>query len=165
MRCMEFIFRLVLEAFYIFMNTPVTFQGVMTIVWFNLTFQASQDESIKQKESLSNELRCLRGELQQVRDDRDRQVTQVQILTAELVKYEECTGKTSVELDNLTIKLNALEVCFVTNLYTIYVCQPSTIVRFWTLFQETCSSQREQIRILQHQLVAANEKLKVMLIV
>jgi kinesin family protein C1 len=47
-----------------------------------------------------------------VRDDRDRQVTQVQILTAELVKYEECTGKTSVELDNLTIKLNALEVCF-----------------------------------------------------
>jgi hypothetical protein len=68
-----------------------------------------------------------------VRDDRDRQVTQVQILTAELVKYEECTGKTSVELDNLTIKLNALEVCFVTNLYTIYICLPSTIVRFGTL--------------------------------
>ncbi|XP_059437281.1 kinesin-like protein KIN-14C [Corylus avellana] len=99
------------------------------------SFKASQDESIKQKESLSNELRCLRGELQQVRDDRDRQVTQVQTLTAELVKYEECTGKTCAELDNLTIKLNALE--------------------------ETCSSQREQICILQHQLAAANEKLKI----
>lgn len=68
-----------------------------------------------------------------MRDDRDRQVTQVQTLTAELVKYEECTGKTCAELDNLTIKLNALEVCFVTNLYTTYIYLPSTVVRFWTL--------------------------------
>ncbi|KAF5472875.1 hypothetical protein F2P56_009543 [Juglans regia] len=96
--------------------------------------KASQDEFIKQKESLSNELRCLRGELQQVRHDRDHQVTKVQALTAEVVKYEEFTGKSCVELDNLTIKSNALE--------------------------ETCSSQREQIRILQQQLAAANEKLK-----
>ncbi|KAG2697865.1 hypothetical protein I3760_07G125000 [Carya illinoinensis] len=98
------------------------------------SFKASQDEFIKQKESLSNELRCLRGELQQVRHDRDHQVTKVQALTAEVVKYEEFTGKSCVELDNLTIKSNALE--------------------------ETCSSQREQIRILQQQLAAANEKLK-----
>lgn len=66
---------------------------------------------IKQKESLSNELRCLRVELQQVRDDRDRQVTQMQALTAEIVKYKEFTGKSCAELDNLTIKSNALEVC------------------------------------------------------
>ncbi|KAF5474668.1 hypothetical protein F2P56_006549 [Juglans regia] len=98
------------------------------------SFKASQDESIKQKELLSNELRCLRGELNQVRDDRDRQVTRVQALTAEVVKYEEFTGRSCVELDNLTLKSNALE--------------------------ETCSSQREQIRILQQQLTAANEKLK-----
>lgn len=98
------------------------------------SFKASQDEVIKQKESLSNELRCLRVELQQVRDDRDRQVTQVQALTAEVLKFKEFTGKSCAELDNLTIKLNALE--------------------------ETCSSQREQIRTLQHQLTAANEKLK-----
>ncbi|KAG7962730.1 hypothetical protein I3843_09G079700 [Carya illinoinensis] len=96
--------------------------------------KASQDESIKQKELLSNELRCLRGELNQVRDDRDRQVTRVQALTAEVVKYEEFTGRSCVELDNLTLKSNALE--------------------------ETCSSQREQIRTLQQQLTAANEKLK-----
>ncbi|KAL4628593.1 hypothetical protein ACB092_05G251000 [Castanea dentata] len=98
------------------------------------SFKASQDEVIKQKESLSNELRCLRVELQQVRDDRDRQVTQMQALTAEIVKYKEFTGKSCAELDNLTIKSNALE--------------------------ETCSSQREHIRTLQHQLTAANEKLK-----
>ncbi|KAG6695116.1 hypothetical protein I3842_09G079900 [Carya illinoinensis] len=98
------------------------------------SFKASQDESIKKKELLSNELGCLRGELNQVRDDRDRQVTRVQALTAEVVKYEEFTGRSCVELDNLTLKSNALE--------------------------ETCSSQREQIRTLQQQLTAANEKLK-----
>ncbi|KAG2688117.1 hypothetical protein I3760_09G079300 [Carya illinoinensis] len=98
------------------------------------SFKASQDESIKKKELLSNELGCLRGELNQVRDDRDRQVTRVQALTAEVVKYEEFTGRSCVELDNLMLKSNALE--------------------------ETCSSQREQIRTLQQQLTAANEKLK-----
>jgi kinesin family protein C1 len=73
---------------------------------------ASQDESFKQKESLSNELRCLRGELQQVRDDRDRQVTDVHALTAELEKFKECAGKSFEEVDNLTIKSKALEVCY-----------------------------------------------------
>ncbi|XP_057963055.1 kinesin-like protein KIN-14C [Malania oleifera] len=96
--------------------------------------RASQDEAIKQKEALVNEVACLRGELQQVRDDRDRQVEQLQALTAEVVKYKENTGKSFAELDNLTIKSNALE--------------------------ETCSCQREQLRVLQHQLDAANEKLK-----
>lgn len=98
------------------------------------SLKASQDELIKQKELLSNELRCLRGELQQVRDDRDRQVTHVQDLTAEVLKFKESTGKSCVELDNLTIKTNALE--------------------------EICSSQSEHIQILQQQLAAANEKLK-----
>lgn len=46
-----------------------------------------------------------------MRDDRDRQVTQVQALTAEVVKYKDFTGKSCAELDNLTIKSNALEVC------------------------------------------------------
>ncbi|KAJ4703279.1 Kinesin-like protein [Melia azedarach] len=96
--------------------------------------RASQDEAIKQKESLVNEVRCLRGELQQVRDDRDRQVVQVQALTAEIVKYQERTGKSLTELDCLTTKSKSLE--------------------------ETCSSQREQIRLLEIKLAAANEKLK-----
>ncbi|KAK9267120.1 hypothetical protein L1049_009539 [Liquidambar formosana] len=96
--------------------------------------RASQDEAVKQKEALVNDVACLRGELQQVRDDRDRQLIQVQMLTTEALKYKESTGKSFAELDILTIKSNALE--------------------------ETCSSQREQLHILQHQLAAANEKLK-----
>ncbi|KAL6990853.1 hypothetical protein U1Q18_008976 [Sarracenia purpurea var. burkii] len=96
--------------------------------------RASQDEAVKQKETLSNEVGCLRGELQQVREDRDRQLIQVQALTAEMLKYKESTGKSVAELDSLTLKSSALE--------------------------ETCSSQREQICILQHQLAAATERLK-----
>ncbi|XP_042482259.1 kinesin-like protein KIN-14C isoform X2 [Macadamia integrifolia] len=96
--------------------------------------RASQELAIKQKEALMNEVGCLRGELQQVRDDRDRQLLQVQTLSAEVVKYQEITGKSTAELDNMTIKSSALE--------------------------DTCSSQREQILILQLQLAAANEKLQ-----
>ncbi|XP_043689959.1 kinesin-like protein KIN-14C isoform X2 [Telopea speciosissima] len=96
--------------------------------------RASQEEAIKQKEALVNEVGSLRGELQQVRDDRDRQLLQVQTLSVEVVKYQESTGKSSAELDNMMIKSSALE--------------------------DTCSSQRDQIQILQHQLAAANEKLQ-----
>ncbi|XP_062087449.1 kinesin-like protein KIN-14C [Humulus lupulus] len=95
---------------------------------------ASRDDAIKQKELLVNELKCIRVELQQVRDDRDRQVKQVQALIAEAEKYKEFSGKSVAELDNLTFRTNALE--------------------------DTCSSQRERIRTLEHQLAAANEKLK-----
>ncbi|XP_010247011.1 PREDICTED: kinesin-like protein KIN-14D [Nelumbo nucifera] len=99
-----------------------------------ISSRASRDEAIKQKEALTAEVGCLRGELQQVREDRDRQLAQVQALTAEIVKYEESTGKSSAELDKLIVKSNALE--------------------------DTCSSQREQIQILRRQLAAANEKLQ-----
>ncbi|KAF2303618.1 hypothetical protein GH714_020176 [Hevea brasiliensis] len=96
--------------------------------------RASQDEAMNQKESLVNEVKCLRGELQQVRDDRDRQTAQVQALTAEVLKYKESTGKSFAEIDNLMAKTKSLE--------------------------ETCSTQRERIHLLEHQLTAANEKLK-----
>ncbi|KAA8519950.1 hypothetical protein F0562_014140 [Nyssa sinensis] len=96
--------------------------------------RASQDEALKQKEALGKEVGCLRGELQHLREDRDKQLTQVQALTAEIVKYKESTGKSVEELDSLKVKSIALE--------------------------ESCCSQREQIHILQHQLAAANEKLK-----
>ncbi|PIA50810.1 hypothetical protein AQUCO_01200221v1 [Aquilegia coerulea] len=98
------------------------------------SFRDSRDEALKQRDALHTELSCTKSELQQIKDDRDCQLLQVQNLTAELVKYKEFTGKSSVELDNLTIKSKALE--------------------------EACSSQKEEIRILQHQLAAANEKLK-----
>ncbi|KAJ8422539.1 hypothetical protein Cgig2_032172 [Carnegiea gigantea] len=96
--------------------------------------RASQDELTKQKEVLVTELNCLRGELQQVREDRDRLHLQVYLLISEIERYKESTGKSVAELDNLMIKSNALE--------------------------ETCASQKEQLCILQHQLAAANEKLK-----
>ena len=75
-------------------------------------FQASQDEAVCQKESLVNDVRCLRGELQQVRDDRDHQVSRLQALSAEIVKYRETTGKSLAELELLATKSKSLEVCW-----------------------------------------------------
>ncbi|RZB95552.1 kinesin-like protein KIN-14C [Glycine soja] len=99
-----------------------------------VSLTVSQDEAIKQKEILANELKCLREELKQIRDDRDCQLGQVHALTGEIAKYKEYTGKTCTQLDTLMIKTNALE--------------------------ETCSSQKEQIHILQQQLFAEKEKFK-----
>ncbi|XP_065879119.1 kinesin-like protein KIN-14C [Euphorbia lathyris] len=96
--------------------------------------RASQDEALNQKEILASEVKCLRGELQQVRGDRDRQAAQVQSLSAEVAKYQESTGKSFAEIDSLMAKSKSLE--------------------------ETCSAQREQIHLLEHQLTAAREKLK-----
>ena len=74
--------------------------------------QASQDDAVKQKETLMNEVKCLRGELQQVRDDRDCKASQVHALSAEIVKYKESAGKSFQELDNLIMKTKSLEVSF-----------------------------------------------------
>lgn len=62
------------------------------------------------KESLGSEIVILRGELQQVREDRDRQLSEVQELTATVAKYKESTGKSVAMLDSLTLKSDALEV-------------------------------------------------------
>ncbi|KAL9392623.1 hypothetical protein Peur_016543 [Populus x canadensis] len=96
--------------------------------------RTAQDEALNQKDTLANEVKCLRGELQQVREDRDRQVAQVQVLTSDVVKYKESTGESCAKLEYLMEKTKSLE--------------------------ETCSSQREQICLLEHQLTATNEKLK-----
>lgn len=58
------------------------------------------------------ELRCLREELKQMRDDRDRHQAHANALIGEFTKYKECTGKSFAQLDTLTIKTNALEVCY-----------------------------------------------------
>ncbi|WOL03427.1 kinesin-5-like isoform X4 [Canna indica] len=96
--------------------------------------RSSQQEAVKLKEELNKELSCLRGELQQVRDGRDQALAQAESLAVEVANYKEITGKSSKDLDVITTKTIALE--------------------------ETCASQREQIRLLQHQLAASNEKLK-----
>ncbi|XP_020269120.1 kinesin-like protein KIN-14H [Asparagus officinalis] len=96
--------------------------------------RSSQQEAIKLKEELRKEVGCLRAELQQVRDDRDHQLSQVQSLSIELANYKELTGKTSKELDTITTTRTTLEA--------------------------TCSSQKERIQLLESQVEAANEKLK-----
>ncbi|KAJ0972431.1 hypothetical protein J5N97_020390 [Dioscorea zingiberensis] len=96
--------------------------------------RTSLQDALKQKEDLKKEVYFLRSELQQVRDHCEYQLAQVQALTSEIANYKELTGKSSKELDNIMAKTDALE--------------------------ETCSSQRVQIQSLQHQLAAANEKLK-----
>lgn len=68
------------------------------------------DEAVRLKESLVDEVKCLREELHRVREDRDRQVLEVQALTTDLLKFKEKTGQSFMELDNLTIKSNALQV-------------------------------------------------------
>ncbi|KAI7745037.1 hypothetical protein M8C21_000016 [Ambrosia artemisiifolia] len=94
----------------------------------------SRDDAIKQKEAAKKEVDILRGELQQVREDREKQLSLVQELTSELKTCKEQTGRTVAEVDNLILKSSALE--------------------------DTCSSQRDQISLLQNQLAAATQKLK-----
>ncbi|CAN0852508.1 Kinesin-like protein KIN-14C [Linum grandiflorum] len=98
--------------------------------------KTSRDEAVSQKNNLENELKGVRGDLQQARDDRDRQLAQVQALTAELLKYQENSGKLFAEIDVVTEKTKSLE--------------------------ETCSSQRQHISLLEQKLSAANEKLKIL---
>lgn len=65
---------------------------------------------MKQKDALASELSSLRGELQQVRDERDHQLYQVQTLTSELAKFKESTETSCTELSALSIKTRELEV-------------------------------------------------------
>jgi len=56
----------------------------------------------------------MRGELKQVRDDRDRQLSRAQSLNAEFMKLKESRENSCIELDSLTLKANELEVGFYT---------------------------------------------------
>ncbi|XP_071697406.1 kinesin-like protein KIN-14C [Rutidosis leptorrhynchoides] len=96
--------------------------------------KVNRDDAYRQKESAKKEVDILREELKQVREDRERQLLQVHELNSELNKYKENTGRTIVEVNSLITKSKALE--------------------------DTCSSQGEQISVLQHQLAAATQKLK-----
>ncbi|KZV56429.1 kinesin-3 [Dorcoceras hygrometricum] len=91
-----------------------------------------QDDAVKQKEALGIEVTCLRSELQQVRDDRDRQLLQVSALTEEVEQYKESTGKYSEQLDTMEASANNLE--------------------------STCMAQSEEIKRLQEQLALAQKK-------
>ncbi|KAF7843080.1 kinesin-like protein KIN-14C [Senna tora] len=92
-----------------------------------------QDQLASVKASLE-EATKKNEELKLIRNDRDSQLSQVQALTEVVANYKEYTVNSCAQLDSLTNKTNALE--------------------------ETCSSQREQIHILQQQLTAEKEKSK-----
>ncbi|CAH9083543.1 unnamed protein product [Cuscuta europaea] len=86
--------------------------------------KAVQDEAIKLKEDLHN-----------LRVAHDNELSKVKILEQQVAQYKECTAKSSVELDNLTVRSKELEAIY--------------------------SSQCEQIRRLQEQLTLAERKLQV----
>ncbi|KAK0604289.1 hypothetical protein LWI29_014190 [Acer saccharum] len=65
-----------------------------------------KDEVVSQRESSENDVRCLRGELQQVRDDRDRQELRVQALTIELDLKERQLTAANEKSTALTAKLD-----------------------------------------------------------
>ncbi|GAU26363.1 hypothetical protein TSUD_101970 [Trifolium subterraneum] len=96
---------------------------------------ASQEEAIKQKDAFASEVTSLRGELQQVRDDRDRQISQVQTLSTEIVKFKDSSEKSGSELNNLTVKTHELET--------------------------KCTLQDSHIKELQEKLTIAENKLEV----
>ena len=97
---------------FVFSCTSLDFGSALRVVLLMISLQAPQDDAIKQKESLANEVKLIGVELQQVREDRESQVTQVQALIAEVrEKYKEVSRESVAELDNLTTKSNALEVC------------------------------------------------------
>ncbi|KAI3695229.1 hypothetical protein L1987_78221 [Smallanthus sonchifolius] len=97
--------------------------------------KASLEESLKLKDALASEVGCLRGDLHQVREDRDRQLSLVQDFTAEVVEYKECTGKSAAELSNLTSRSIELEA--------------------------TCALQTDTIKRLQEQLAIAEKQLEI----
>lgn len=68
---------------------------------------------------LVNELECLRGELELIRSDRDRQLVEVQGLTKQVAHYEESIKNSCAQLDNLARKTNALEVFFFFFVFTL----------------------------------------------
>ncbi|GJT64936.1 kinesin-like protein KIN-14C, partial [Tanacetum coccineum] len=64
---------------------------------------------VKQREVAVKEVGILRGELQKIREDRERQLVLVQELTSELARFKENIGCTVAEVDKLSIKSSALE--------------------------------------------------------
>ncbi|XP_076890246.1 kinesin-like protein KIN-14N [Bidens hawaiensis] len=97
--------------------------------------KASLEESLKIKDALANEVGCLRGDLHQVREDRDRQLSLVQELTTEVVEYKECTGKSAAELSSLKTRSIELEA--------------------------TCASQIDTIKRLEEELAIVEKQLEV----
>lgn len=93
-----------------------------------------------------NEVTCLRREIQQVRDDRDRQLSLVQTLSDEVEKCRESAGKYCEELDEMKAKTNELEV------FTLTFIDPFFILFFLYIIckdLKTCHVLRNPLIILK----------------
>lgn len=83
----------------------------------------SRDDAVKQKEIAVKEVAILRDELTQLREDRERHLSQLHELGSEIVRYRyrekerERTGHTAAaECSILRLKSIAMEVSFVFSL-------------------------------------------------
>lgn len=88
------------------------FSYFIVLFIFIFVSQDSQNESIKHKETLANELTCLREELKKIVDDRDRVQGRLNAVIEERENYIKFKYETYSKLDKLAIKTEALEVCF-----------------------------------------------------
>ncbi|XP_054796454.1 kinesin-like protein KIN-14C isoform X2 [Prosopis cineraria] len=98
------------------------------------TARVSEEKATKLNDVLIHKLDDLRVELKQLKNDRDEQHAQVHALTGEVASYKELIGNSCAELDVLRSEIHTLE--------------------------SARSSQKEQIDILQQQLMAEKEKVK-----
>ncbi|KAI5386311.1 kinesin-like protein KIN-14D isoform X2 [Lathyrus oleraceus] len=94
----------------------------------------SHSEAIKHKEMLAKEITCLREELKKLMDDRDRLQGQLNAVMLEREKYIKFKYETYSKLDKLASKTEALE--------------------------NTCSSQKEKITLLEKKLCDERKKLE-----
>eukprot|EP00252_Welwitschia_mirabilis_P009338 TRINITY_DN2186_c0_g3_i1.p1 TRINITY_DN2186_c0_g3~~TRINITY_DN2186_c0_g3_i1.p1 ORF type:complete len:778 (-),score=172.12 TRINITY_DN2186_c0_g3_i1:517-2850(-) len=97
--------------------------------------KTSLQETLQKAKELAEENERLRSDLQHTTDENNRLASEVQILSADVLKYKECTGKSAIELEQLTKRANFLE--------------------------ESFSSQSEQIKLLKQQLENSNMKLEI----
>lgn len=118
---------------------------------------------------LAKEITFLREELKKIMDDRDRLQGQLNAVMLEREKYIKFKYETYSKLDKLASKTEALEVgCFILSSYLIItfliICALSCSLDLYNNLlplQNTCSSQKEKITLLEKKLCDEREKLEV----
>ena len=78
--------------------------------------QLALEEESRQKIVISKELERIRIELEQSNDEKHKYQVRINCLIEENNRFRDFTGKSASELESVTSKAIALEVC------TIYIC-------------------------------------------
>ncbi|GLT83486.1 hypothetical protein SLE2022_017730 [Rubroshorea leprosula] len=133
-------------------------RGQCTSLQEQLTLsKASQDEAIKQKDALVNEVASLRIKLQQVKDDRDQQQLDVQRLTAEIAKTKELANNSNELEAKCFSQNNQIQILHDQLAVAERKLQVSDISALETRFE--FEEQKKLIRELQNRLDDAEFKL------